>query len=198
MSKCKFFCCNSCSFCRRAAAKKGLSPNIVQQKSLKYVKEVSCVDHLSFVQNVTNVPVGARLCRSLEFCPECNKCPCRGQIAPILGKIGGLGGQSHGHKNPQRTLHPPIPDLTKLDRVTYYHKLLCKSSHEQLPDRGIACTYAKECSRTGQKSDISRFLKPTLPGSQTQSVESYLSSMNKFLKTDKFKMGTPYTIRTSI
>ena len=39
--------------------KKGLSPNIVQQKSLKYVKDVSCVDHLSFVQNVTNVPVVA-------------------------------------------------------------------------------------------------------------------------------------------
>ena len=36
--------------------KKGISPDIVQQKSLKYVKDVSCLDHLSFVPNITNVP----------------------------------------------------------------------------------------------------------------------------------------------
>ena len=48
--------------------KKGLNPDIVQQKSLKYVKDVSCVDQLCLVQNVRNVPivapdlpVGARL-----------------------------------------------------------------------------------------------------------------------------------------
>ena len=42
--------------------------DIVQHQSLKYEKNVSCIDHLSFVQNVTNVPVialdrhvGARL-----------------------------------------------------------------------------------------------------------------------------------------
>ena len=28
---------------------------------------------------------------------------------------------------------------------------------EQLPDRGITCTYAKECSRTGQNSEVSFF-----------------------------------------
>ena len=48
--------------------KKGISPDIVQHHKLKYVKVVSCVDHLSFVQNVANVPtvaldlpIGARL-----------------------------------------------------------------------------------------------------------------------------------------
>ena len=54
--------------------KRGLSPVIVQQaKPLKYVKDVSCVDQLSFVQNVRKVPVvaldlliGARLHQFLE------------------------------------------------------------------------------------------------------------------------------------
>ena len=47
--------------------KKGLHHDIVEQKLLKYVKDVSCVE-LSFVQNVKNAPVvvpdlplGARL-----------------------------------------------------------------------------------------------------------------------------------------
>ena len=41
--------------------KKGIG--IVPQRSFKSVKDVSCVDHLGFVQNFTNVPiaVGARL-----------------------------------------------------------------------------------------------------------------------------------------
>ena len=39
--------------------KKGSSPDIAQQKSSKYVKDVSYVGHLRFVQNVTNIPVFA-------------------------------------------------------------------------------------------------------------------------------------------
>ena len=39
--------------------KKGFSPDVVQQKALKYVKDVSCVSDLSFVPNITNVPVVA-------------------------------------------------------------------------------------------------------------------------------------------
>ena len=44
------------------------------------------------------------------------------------------------HKNPQRSLHPPPPEPTKSDNVAEHHWLLCKSSHEQLPDGGITCT----------------------------------------------------------
>ena len=36
--------------------KKGLSPDIVQHQKLKYVKNVSYVSRLSFVQNVANIP----------------------------------------------------------------------------------------------------------------------------------------------
>ena len=44
---------------------KGLRPDIILQNSLKYVKDVSCVDHLSFVLNVPvvapDLPIGVRL-----------------------------------------------------------------------------------------------------------------------------------------
>ena len=50
--------------------KKGVNPDVVQHKKLKYVKDIFCIDHLRFVHNVTNVPtvapdlpVGARLHR---------------------------------------------------------------------------------------------------------------------------------------
>ena len=51
-----------------AGGLKGVNPNIVHRPEIEYVNNVSCVDLLNFVQNVTNVqivaidlPVGARL-----------------------------------------------------------------------------------------------------------------------------------------
>ena len=40
--------------------RKGVSLAIVQRQKLKYVKNVSCVGHLSFVLPVTNVQSGAQ------------------------------------------------------------------------------------------------------------------------------------------
>ena len=66
--------CKLCTFSYRGATKERLSPDIVLQKSLKYMNDVSCVDQLSFVQSVKNVPiaapdfpVGARLQDSTSF-----------------------------------------------------------------------------------------------------------------------------------
>ena len=74
-SNVKLLVANYVSFAGGQLQKKGLSLDIVKQKSLKYVKDVFCVDHLSFVQNVTNVPVvapdlpvGARLHQFWEAC----------------------------------------------------------------------------------------------------------------------------------
>ena len=86
--------------------------------------------------------------------------------------------QSHGHKNPQRKLHPHLPVPTNLDKVINqcnHYKWLCTSSQGQLPDRGITCTYAEECSRIGQNSEIFKFLQCTFHGSKTQQlVDTYL------------------------
>ena len=74
------------------------------------------------------------LCRSLVFCQTCAKCPnsckrsaCRGQTKPVLGNLGSLGCQTKGLTNVERVLHPPFLEQTKLDKVTDYHKLLCKA-----------------------------------------------------------------------
>ena len=55
---------NSCvvthvPFAGRLLQKKGVNPDIVHHPEIKYVNDVSCVDHLSSVKNITNVPIVA-------------------------------------------------------------------------------------------------------------------------------------------
>ena len=57
---CELICCRSCTFCCWASTKEKFKSVIVNLvKSFECVKNVSYVDQLSFVQNVTNVPVAA-------------------------------------------------------------------------------------------------------------------------------------------
>ena len=68
---CKLCCSKSCTYCTWAFAKeryKSRMSGCYQKCKLKYVKDVFCVDQLSFVKPVTNIqhaasnlPVGARL-----------------------------------------------------------------------------------------------------------------------------------------
>ena len=60
---------------------------------IKYVKGVSCVDHLSSVSLVTNVPTAL----------ICSRSTCRGHIAPVLGEVGSPRGQ------PQSSNSTPSP-----------------------------------------------------------------------------------------
>ena len=60
--------CESWSYCKVYLQKKGVNPNNGHRPVIKYVNNVSCVDHLSSVKCVTNVPtvtpglpVGVRL-----------------------------------------------------------------------------------------------------------------------------------------
>ena len=97
------------------------------------------------------------LCRTDEFCIKCHNCPtcctkstCRGQITPVLGKMGSLRGQSQSTSSPQRRLHPPFPVPAKFDKRTHSNKLLCESLQEQLPVGGIASAVRQKCSRVGR------------------------------------------------
>ena len=115
------------------------------------------------------------LCHSIvlcQFCFKCTKCcphsACRGQTAKILADLAGPGCRSKSGSNPARGLHPPFPDLTKTHKNSYSHKLLCQSSQEQLPVRGIASAYRQKCCRTGFQSDLVGVLQPTLFSPQTQ------------------------------
>ena len=147
------------------------------------------------------------LCHSIvlcQFCFKCTKCcphsACRGQIAKFLANLAGPGCRSESGSDPARGLHPPLSDPTKTYKNSYSHKLLCQSSQEQLPVRGIASAYQQKCCRTGVQSDLGfynrLFLVPK-PNNKWRPILD-LSNLNQFLKVEKFKMETPETIRTSL
>ena len=138
------------------------------------------------------------LCRSLEFCPACNKCPnccsrstCTDKATAVLGNLGNLGDQPKGHKNPQRRLHQ---DPTKFDKVTNHHKLQCQSSQEPRPYRGIFALLTKNAVDLARNQKSLEFFNQ--PNNRWRPILD-LSNLNQFLKAKKFKMETPETIQTS-
>ena len=91
--------------------------------------------------------------------------------------MGSLGCQPQGHISPQGGVHPTLPDQTLLDQKTHSNKLLCRSSQEQLPVRGIASAIRQKGCRSGSKSSIPGLLQPVIPGPQTQQpVATHLGS----------------------
>ena len=156
-------CCQSCSFCRRVIAKER---------------------HNSRSSNVNKICEKCFLCRSVEFCSKCHKCPtcctkssCRVKIAQLLGKMDSPGSQPQSGFSPQRGLHPTFPVQTLSDKRTHNHKLLCRSSQEQLPVRGIALAGKQKRCRTGPKSTVPGFLQPVVPCTKAQQpVSSHLGS----------------------
>ena len=113
--------------------RKEVSPGVadVYQKEyqFKYVKGVSCVTHLSCVKPVTKSP------------KCCLKSACRDQTSKLSESLAGSRFRSKSSSNPKRGLHPPLSDTAQTDKVTDRHKLLCQSSQEPLPVRGIASAY---------------------------------------------------------
>ena len=148
------------------------------------------------------------LCRSLELCKSFHKCPncchrstCRGQTAPVWGKMGNPGGKSQGSNSTQRGLHPPLPVQTQLDQVTNCHKQLCQPSQKPQPFGGPVSAGEQKCSRTSCKPKLPGVLQPpvflTQPNNQWRPILD-LSTLNTFLNTESLKMETPETIRTSL
>ena len=129
------------------------------------MKDVSCVNQLSFVQNVTIVPIAA---------PDL---PVGARLHQFWETWEAPGAGSKVIRIPKKGYTLPFrirPNLTRSPTIISGRHPLRTSSQEQLPDRGITCTYAKECSRTGQSSEISRFLQPAFLGIKTQQqVETY-------------------------
>ena len=148
---------------------------------IQHIKDVSCVDQSSFVKNVINVPT------AVPYVP--------------VGEMGSPRHQPRSVNSPQRRLNPPLPVLAKLDQVTHNNKLLCKSPQELLPVGGMASAVRQKCSRIGQKLTIPGLLQPVIFGPQPNNRWRPildLSALNRFLKTEYFKMETPETIRTSL
>ena len=158
---CKLKCCTTCSFCARAFTKE------------RYKSRVSSLSSFSKRMQI-KICERCFLCHSVVLCKACNKCQkcchnstCRGPSSRILANLAGSGGRSESSFNSQGGLPPPLSDPTQTDKISHSHKLLCQSSQEQLPVRGIASAYRQKCCRTGQKPNLTRVLQPTLSDPQT-------------------------------
>ena len=148
------------------------------------------------------------LCHSIVLCKSCNKrqtccnkSACRGSSSKLLANLAGNGCWSESGSNPERRLHPPLPDPTKTHKVSYCHKLLCQSSQEQLPVRGITSASEQKCYRTGSQPNIPRVFQSTIFSPQAQQqMETHLRPEQAELvpQARNFKMETPETIRTSL
>ena len=158
---CKLKCCKSCSYCTRAFPKERNKSRVA---SLSYEKRLQI-----------KICERCFLCHSIVLCKSCNKCQtccnksaCRGPTSKLLANLAGPRCRSESSSNPERGLHPPLPDPAKPHKVSHSHKLLCQSSQEQLPVGGITSAYGQKCRRTGPQSEISRVFQPTVLSPQTQ------------------------------
>ena len=139
--------------------RKGINPTFCQiYTEIKYVKNVSCVDHLSSVNLVNNAPhavidppVGARLHQCWEKWEALGSSP---KVVTTLRE-----GYTH-----------PLPVQTPLNKVTYCNKQLPQCSQAVLPCRGTVSADKQECSRTGRKSKLIGVLQPAIFGTQTQQL----------------------------
>ena len=141
------------------------------------------------------------MCHSVVLCPSCNKCKrcclkssCRGKTSKLLAGLAGSGFRSESGQSFERGLHSPLPDPTELNQVSHSRKLLCQSSQEQLPVRGITSAYRQKCCRTSTQSDLSRVFQPTVSGPQAQqqmAANTRPEQTKSFPQSGKIQDGNP-------
>ena len=166
--------------------KKGVIP-FCSQNYIKYVKDVSCVGHLSSANLVTNVPtvaidppVGARLHKFWE------KWEAMGSSPKVVTTL------REGYTLPYRFR----PNLTRSPTaISNYHNP-SKQAHllealYQLVNKNAVELVANSLGFYNQL-----FLVPK-PNNRWRPILD-LSTLNTFLNTESFKMETPETIRTSL
>ena len=170
--------------------KKGVNPNCCyNQTEIKYVKDVSCVGHLSSANLVTNVPtvaidppVGARLHNFLEKWEALGSSP---KVVTTLRE---------GYNLPFRFR----PNLTRSPTVIRNYHNPSRQAHlletlYQLVNKNAVEPVANQNS-LGFYNRL--FLVPK-PNNRWRPILD-LSNLNTFLNTESFKMETPETIRTSL
>ena len=180
-------CCQSCSFCRRVVAKE--RRNARSSNVNKSVKNVSCVDQLSSVHNVTNVPlvapnlpVGSRLHLFWEKWAALNVNP---RVVSVLREGYVLPFRSRPHLTREPTITSCYVDPHRNSYLLEaLHQLLNKNAVELVQNQKSLGFYNR------------LFLVPK-PNNRWRPILD-LSNLNKFLKTQTFKMETPETIRTSL
>ena len=132
------------------------------------------------------------LCQSCNMCPKCcSKSACRGQTSNLLANLAETRCRSEGGSNFERGLHPPLPDPATSHKVSLSSKLLCQSSQEQLPVRGIISAYGQKRRRTRPQPNIVRVFQPIISSPKTQQVETHfrLQQAKPLSQDRKFQNG---------
>ena len=180
----------SVPFVSGSPQKKGVNPAYCQSiREINHVKDVSCVDHLSFVNIVTNVqtvvtnlPVGARL---QQFWKKWETLGASPKVIRILRE---------GYTLPFRFR----PNLTRSPMVISKYvnpqrQAFLLEALTQLTNKNAVEPVTNQTS-LGFYNRL--FLVPK-PNNRWRPILD-LSTLNTFLNTESFKMETPETIRTSL
>ena len=156
--------------------KKSINPDIVYRQEIKYMNDVSCVDHLSSIKSVTNVPVVA---------PDL---PVGARLHQFRNNLGSPGGQSKSCYSPQRRIHSPLavpPNLTRLPTIIS----CCVNPHrnlylvEALHQLKLMNKNAVELVTTqNSQGYYNRLIWVLKPNNRWKPILD-LSTLNKFLKT---------------
>ena len=170
--------------------KKGVNPNYCYKYTeIKYVKDVSCVGHLSSANLVTNAPpvvinppVGARL---HNFCEKWEVLGSSPKVVPTLRE---------GYTLPFQFR----PNLTRSPTVISNYQNPSKQAHllealYQLVNKNAVEPVANQNSL----GFYNRLFLVSKPNNRCRPVLD-LSTLNTFLNRESFKMETPETIRTSL
>ena len=158
--ECKLKCCQPCHFCSQAFPKER-SKSRDSRLSLHKARIKIC-EQCFLCHSIV-------LCQSCSMCPKCcSKSACRGQTSNFLANLAGSRCWSEGGSNFERGLHPPLPDPATSHKVSLSCKLLCQSSQEQLPVRGITSAYGQKRRRAGPQPNIAGFLQPVISSPKTQ------------------------------
>ena len=179
---CKFlFICKSCSFCNRVATKQ--RPNSQLLLSVSRNKDVGQSSSVKNVPTVVpNLLLGARLHHFWE------KWAALG-ISPKVLTVLREGYTLPFHFRPNLTRSPTVTSCY----VNPHRNLYPLEALHQLFDKN-AVEMVKNQQSLGFYNQL--FLVPK-PNNQWRPILD-LSALNRFLKTESFKMETPETIRTSL
>ena len=184
---CKLLCCK-CSFCFWVATKE--RPNYCHNYTeMKYVKDVSCVGHLSSVNLVTNVPTAAIdlsvVARLHQFWEKWETLGASPKVVTALRE---------GYTLPFRFRPNPTRSPTVVSSYTNPHKNLnLLEALYQLVNKNAVQPVENQNS-LGFYNRL--FLVPKRNNRWRPILD--LSTLNTFLNTELFKMETPETIRTSL
>ena len=159
-SKCKLNkCCNSCTFC-------------VFERATTIER---CKSHCRFRKWPNKACERCFFCRSVSFCPFCDKCPqccrrsaCGGPTAEILASVGPKGFKSKGGIDPEGGIQSSLQAQASSHQGTSDKEWICQSPQAQLPAGGIAFPPSEASFGKSKGSILSGVLQQTFHGSQTK------------------------------